>query len=101
VNDRRADKGNSEYDLRHTITTNVVWELPFGPGRRLLTQGFGSKVLGGWEMSAIHSARTGRAINISITRPARDLPDGNRPNQRPSLVPGVPLDPENQTLATG
>jgi hypothetical protein len=98
VNDRRADKGDSQYDIRHTITTNAVWELPFGPGRSLLTQGFGSKVLGGWEMSVIHTARTGRAINVSITRPARDLRDGNTSNQRPNLVPGVSIYPENQTL---
>lgn len=46
----------------------------------------------------IHSARTGRGINIAITRSARDLPDGNTSNQRPNLVPGVPIYPENQTI---
>jgi hypothetical protein len=98
VNDRRAEKGDSQYDIRNTITTNVVWDLPFGPGRPVLTRGLGSRVLGGWELSMIHTARTGRAINISITRAARDLPDGNTSNQRPSLVPGVPVYPENQTI---
>jgi hypothetical protein len=98
VNDRRAEKGDSQYDIRNTITTNVVWDLPFGPGRPVLTRGLGSRVFGGWELSMIHTARTGRAINISITRAARDLPDGNTSNQRPSLVPGVPVYPENQTI---
>lgn len=98
ISDRRAEKGDSQYDIRHTITTNMVWQLPFGPGRPFLRGGFGGKVLGGWELSMIHSARTGRGINIAITRSARDLPDGNTSNQRPNLVPGVPIYPENQTI---
>jgi hypothetical protein len=98
VNDRRADKGDSQYDIRHTITTNMVWDLPFGAGRPFQTQGFASKILGGWELSGIHTARTGRPILVSVTRAARDLPDGNTSNQRPNLVPGVPIYPENQTI---
>jgi hypothetical protein len=98
VNDRRAEKGNSQYDIRHTITSNVVWDIPFGPGRPWLTQGFGSKILGGWELSVIHTARTGRPINITVTRPARDLPDGNNSQQRPNLVPGVSIYPENRSI---
>jgi hypothetical protein len=98
VEDRRADKGDSQYDIRHTITSNMLWELPFGPGRPFLNQGFGGKVLGGWDLSVIHTARTGRGINIAVTRPARDLRDGNTSNQRPDLVPGVPIYPENQTI---
>jgi hypothetical protein len=98
VNDRRAEKGNSQYDIRHTITSNMAWELPFGAGRSFLHNGLGSKVLGGWELGLIHTARTGRPINITATRPARDLPDGNNAQQRPNLVPGVPIYPENQSI---
>jgi len=96
--DRRAGKGNSNYDIRQTITTNFLWEMPFGPGRRFLTSGVAGAILGGWDLSGIWSARTGRMLNVSVTRSSKDLPDGNSSNQRPDLVAGVPLYPDNQTL---
>lgn len=99
ANDRRAGKSHSNYDIRHTMTTNVVWELPFGPGRRFLHRGgIGGRIVGGWELGAIHSTRTGRTVNFSVSRSSRDLPDGNSSNQRPDIVPGVPIHPEKQTI---
>jgi hypothetical protein len=96
---RRAEKADSNYDIRQTMTTNVVWMLPFGPGRRFLQSGGAAgKIVGGWELSGIHSTRTGRAINFSISRSSKDLPDGNSSNQRPDRVPGVPIYPEKQTI---
>ncbi|MBI4877892.1 MAG: hypothetical protein HY822_24945 [Acidobacteria bacterium] len=81
------------------MTANFVWMLPFGPGQRFLQSGGAAgKIVGGWELSAIHSTRTGRAINFSVSRSSRDLPDGNSSNQRPDRVPGVPIVPENQTI---
>ena len=37
---RACDRGNSGQDVRHTITSNWVYQLPFGPGQRHLTTGF-------------------------------------------------------------
>ena len=37
-------------------------------------------------------ARTGFPVNVLINRSAADVPDGNTTDQRPNLVPGVPLD---------
>jgi hypothetical protein len=99
VMDRRAGKGNSNYDIRQTITTNMVWMLPFGPGQRWINGGgLGGKLVGGWELSGIHAARTGRAIMFTVSRSSKDLPDGNSSNQRPNVVPGVSIYPEHQTL---
>jgi len=96
--DRRAGKGNSNYDIRQTITTNFLWEMPFGPGRRFLTSGVAGAILGGWDLSGIWTARTGRMLNVSVTRSSKDLLDGNSSNQRPDLVADQPLYPEEQTL---
>jgi hypothetical protein len=98
VNNRYAEKSNSNYDIRHSMTANFTWELPMGPGKRFMQSGFAGALFGGWELSGIVSARTGRVINVSVTRSSSALPDGNSSNQRPDLVPGVPIYPDNQTL---
>jgi hypothetical protein len=98
VNDRQGGKADSNYDIRQTITTNVSWLLPFGPGQKHLQAGFLSHLAGGWEVGAIHQARTGRAITFSVSRSSRDLPDGNSSNQRPDILSGVSIYPEKQTI---
>ncbi len=91
---RACDRGNSNTDVRHTITTNWIYQLPFGPGQRMLTSGPLSKILGGWETSGIWSARTGRMLTVTIARSSGAVPDGNTSGQRPDLVPGVSIYPQ-------
>src|SRR4029077_17243071 len=74
------------------------YELPFGRGKKLLSSGIASQVLGGWEMSGIISARTGLPLNITETRSSGDLPDGNTSSQRPNLVAGASIYAANQTI---
>ena len=96
---RVCDRSDSSYDVRHTFTTNAIYQLPFGPGRRFLnTRNFAGQVLGGWELSGIASANSGLPVNITVSRSRSSLPDGNNSSQRPNLVPGVPLYPADQTI---
>jgi hypothetical protein len=79
---RSCDKGNSSYDARHIFTANFAYEIPLGRHRWY----------GGWQWSGIATARTGLPVNMSVTRKATDVLDGNvLGTQRPDLVPGVPL----------
>lgn len=56
---------NSDFDIRHIINGNAVWELPFGRGRRF----FGSSnrladaIVGGWQLSGIYRWNSGLPIN--------------------------------------
>lgn len=96
---RRCDRSSSPYDVRHTSTTNAIYQLPFGPGRRYLSSpGMISAILGGWEVSGLATASTGLPVDITINRSASQLPDGNRSAQRPDLVPGVPIYAAHQTI---
>ncbi len=83
---RDCEWGPSDFDVRHNFVLNAVYELPFGGGRRYLTDGAASAILGGWNVSTVLMAKSGRPVNVLITRTA---PDGNDVNQRPNLVPGV------------
>jgi len=99
-NCRACDRSNSPYDFRHSFNSSVVYQLPFGPGQRYLPfTGVAGKIVGGWELSAVGTARSGLPINVTISRSSSALPDGNASNQRPDLVPGVSLiPPGGQTI---
>jgi hypothetical protein len=88
----RGERGNTEFDVRHTMTANYVWELPFGRGHRYLNEGAAAVLFGGWQFSGIVAARTGRAVNVTISRSAGLLPDQNSISlQRPDLLSGVTI----------
>jgi hypothetical protein len=91
---RACDRGNSTQDIRHTITSNWVYSLPFGPGQPYLSSGMASVIFGGWETSGIWTARTGRMLTVTIARSSADVPDGNTSAQRPNLVGGISVYPE-------
>ncbi|HEY7337876.1 MAG TPA: TonB-dependent receptor [Bryobacteraceae bacterium] len=86
---RACDRSSSNIDVRHNMIANAVYELPFWRGR---------PILGGWELAGIGSARTGLPVNISMSRKANALPDGNTSSQRPNLIPGVPIYAADQTI---
>jgi hypothetical protein len=85
---RACDRSNSSVDVRHNLIANGVYELPFGRGKTFFTGDMASKIFGGWELSGIESARSGLPVNITMTRKAGALLDGNTSSQRPNLVPG-------------
>jgi hypothetical protein len=95
---RACDRSSTNIDVRHNMTANGVYELPFGPGKRFLNSGAASQILGGWELAGIASARSGLPVNITMSRKAGDLLDGNTSGQRPNLVPGMSIYAVNQTI---
>ena len=96
VNCLPCDKGPSIYDIRHNVTVNSIYQLPFGPGKTYLNeQGLVGKLVGGWSFSGIGLWHTGHPLTVTMNLSGNDtfrLPDGNdQTNQRPDIVPGVPL----------
>src|SRR5215472_13828055 len=98
ANCRRCDRGPSAYDIRHNLVVSAVYDLPFGPGKKLLAgDGISGKILGGWQLSGIQTWHTGHPLTVTVDRDSATLLDGNsNSDQRPDLVPGVPLIPANQ-----
>jgi Carboxypeptidase regulatory-like domain/TonB dependent receptor len=96
VNCRQCDKGPSVFDIRHNVTINSVYELPFGHDKAFLNQdGIVDKLFGGWSLSGIGIWHTGHPLTVTMNLNGSDiylLPDGNdQTSQRPDLVPGVPV----------
>jgi hypothetical protein len=52
---RKASYANSDFDIRHIINANTIWEMPFGRGRRFFSGagGVSNAILGGWQMTGI------------------------------------------------
>jgi hypothetical protein len=48
-----ANYGLSNFNATGTIVGQVVWELPFGSGRRFSLHGVGDQILGGWRVSSV------------------------------------------------
>jgi len=92
---RSCERASGDADVRQTANVNSVYRLPIGTGTHFLSNsGILSRVLGGWSLSDLVSVRTGLPVNITVTRAASALADGNNSSpQRPNLVPGLSLFP--------
>jgi len=51
----REFRGSSDFDMRHNITANVLYPLPIGRGRHLLSGAHGwlEELVGGWQVSSL------------------------------------------------
>ena len=62
-----ASRGNSNFDTRQRFVTSMVWELPFGKGRRWMKRGgIANGVFGGWELNNLLSMQTGHNFTITV-----------------------------------
>jgi hypothetical protein len=59
---RQSDnRAVSDFDLRHIINVNGIWDLPFGKGKKYFSNmnGVLDAIFGGWQMSGIYRWNTG------------------------------------------
>ena len=61
-----AERGRSNFDVRHRVTASYAWELPFGRGKRWLAAGAGAHILGGWQTLGIWTFQTGRPFTVAL-----------------------------------
>ena len=61
----------SNFNTPHTLTISSVVELPFGPGKRFVTDGIAAKLLGGWQVNGLHCSSLVRRCKSPVEIPAR------------------------------
>ena len=76
---RRLEKSIGQYDQTHVFKFSTLYELPFGKGRRWLTSGFLSHVIGGWRVSAIQIYSSGMPIALTRNNPLPLFNGSDRP----------------------
>jgi Carboxypeptidase regulatory-like domain len=71
----------SIFDVRHRFVASVLYELPFGAGKPMVTDGVGAMILGGWQVSAIVNASSGFPRNVTVGTDRSNTGGGqDRPN---------------------
>lgn len=88
IQNRRADRGPSEFDARHRFTWSGIWDLPSPAGDNAVL----NKLLGGWQVNGIVSLQSGRPYTVSCALPwflGCDFNLDGRENDRPNN-PGLP-----------
>ncbi len=92
----RADKAVGSYNQPFNNTTTLVYDLPYGKGRRFgsSTGALLNAVAGGWRLTLINTMTSGMPVNITYG-PASQYQVSDMPSYRPNLI-GDPLAPESQ-----
>jgi hypothetical protein len=80
VYDPQYNRGPSDYDVTHTLSSSVIYELPFGR----------DNWWGGWQTNGILYLRSGLPLTITQTQGVQSTGTGNRPNR---LADGLAADP--------
>ena len=100
ANNISADYAQSDYNTPVINITSLVYELPFGRGRKFAgnMNSFEDLILGGWQISANNTAQGGTPFNITYSPTSTQLASTQITANyrganlyRPNRVPGVPL----------
>jgi Carboxypeptidase regulatory-like domain len=88
---RKGDRSVSLYDQKHVIAGTAIYDLPFGRGRRFLSNAWAplDYAVGGWTASAVVRLTSGVPATATIGD-ANQLGDLTH-TVRPDLVAGQPL----------
>jgi hypothetical protein len=54
----------SDTDRLHNWVTSAVYELPWGPNKRWMSEGTLGKIIGGWQLSGLFIAQSGVSLTI-------------------------------------
>lgn len=63
--DRRSERSVSAGDVPLRFALAPIVELPFGPGKKWLSSGVASQVLGGWRVATIYAIQAGTPFGIT------------------------------------
>lgn len=78
IDNLAAEKGLASHDLRHRVTANALYDLPFGRNQKSLA----TKLIGGWRAGALMTIASGFPGNPSIAGNPDNVPDNtDRPDR--------------------
>jgi hypothetical protein len=87
--DRRADRGRSNFDVRHNFVANFTYDLPFTSEGRL------KKLVEGWQLTSIIFLQSGRPGHVNYSGDRAGT--GDTTNQRPDVLRNPNLSSSERT----
>jgi len=63
----RLAKGRSLFDIRQRAVFSATYELPVGGGKRYLSKGVASQVLGNWQINTIVNLQSGFGYDVGVS----------------------------------
>ena len=89
-----GERALSSNDLRHLLTANITYDLPFGSN----LEGIAKKLVGGWQVGGLLTFHTGLPFDLQdgFSR-SRDGQGGG--DDRPNLAPGASSNPTSGVTA--
>ncbi len=88
-----VDRGNSDFDIRHSFTAGVAYDLP-SPGSQQVVKA----ILSGWSLDTFILARSAPPVAVVG---ATFFAGGIALTPRPNVIPGVPLELEGPQFPGG
>jgi carboxypeptidase family protein/TonB-dependent receptor-like protein len=87
IRDMRGDRGVANYNQPFNNTTSVVYDLPFGKGRKFASglADYADAVIGGWRLTLINTMSSGLPVNLTYS-PAAAFQVGSSLTYRPNLT---------------
>jgi len=92
-----AERGRSNFDVRHRLSVSYGYDLPFGKGRTFVAdRGVLSAILGGWQTFGIVTLQSGRPFTVALL-PEIDNSNTGRStlgfgaNDRPNVIGNAKL----------
>ena len=76
----RLDYGNSDWDLRHRLVANYLYDIPFFAGAHPAARA----IFANWQINGITILQSGRPFNVSIAEDRANTSPGS--TQRPDLI---------------
>jgi len=67
IHNLAAEKGPSSFDVKINNVTSIVYQIPFGKGRKYgaTMNPFFDAIAGGWELNTINTAHTGTPLDVA------------------------------------
>jgi len=95
----RLERARSDFDRTHVLTSNWIYELPFGKGKLIgrSAGGFWNHLIGGWSLNGIFNAMSGEPFSVrsgartsNFSHDSRATIVGEKPQPKLQEVAGAP-----------
>jgi hypothetical protein len=91
--DPNGSRGVSGFDIPHYFSAAIVYDSPFGRGKRWLRQGIASRILGSWQINGIVQLRSGQPFTLATNADIANIGAiAGSTDDRPDLVGNPHLD---------